>query len=1058
MGIANEINEAQNTDEMLKRLLEMSIKLYTDGAHFIYELIQNADDTEARIIKFIQHENYLEVLHNGIPFTKSNLQRICDACNSDKSGDDNKIGEFGIGFKSVFAICERVKIYSDPSHYKEYAAEKFPEFAVEIIDFRKAEDIEHQPMESEFTTRFIFPYKIGLSFTRFSSMSELNMAISSRLKDLGIASMLFLRHIEKISYKIVANNEEDTFELEPIKINDHCCLISPKSKNKEISYLKFSRSIEQSPNRTVDIAFPVTITEDGQYEFQKSSSPFISVFFPTQTESKLNFLVQAPYQLTPDRSNVSADRSTKEGKINRDLARQTTDLLIDSIIELRNEKHLNLSFWRIMPLSKSIFYGYDLFNPFYDAIVQLAKTQDVIPCRNGNYANANHVKLVRGQWLTDLFPDNLLSELINKGIEYFWLSEKITKDGDPKLFEFFHGSNGLKIEQIEPESFGSLFNGNPTFLENRSNDWLIKLYNAYGNEREALFNKTSSSNLLTTIFIKTSKGNFIAPYRKDRKNNYIPNIYLPSSIIGLNLEYVDEEIYKKCKHFFENILQITKPDEYGCFKAELKARYDAGYHVSEQEHISDIKYILKYLNSSDKSEDIRRFLNEHFLLRCKKDGKIVYWNSLTKECYFEKSKSNLDIKTYYENLYDKYFVDSNFYENNGITYDDLLKLGVNEEIGIVELNAFSYIAKNPNKNDSLVKSSIIFKILKQDLGYFGNFYNYQELISKVLEGGYKWLYSDKMQIVGSKEISKFELNPDIYGNIDFNSNFYVALQFKITELDRREAFIKEYATLSPEKKEVYLRQAVEDRFGMSLEDLANKITISQEEKRFEFPEESVKNLTLLKSHINEMFCFAAPVKYEYVTRHIRTSSRPTDTRTYLKRMYRDNNTATYACQLCHGGFNDLEMCQIEPKPKFELAPLHVCLCPTCAAKFKRIKSDEKAYAQFFNPLEFMSHESLTHGREKLKFFGNELWFTQVHLAEIIECLSLMAETQQLKIKTLKSSVGKKIKHIRDGLGTIESCIKRDDRHDFDITILYESTKKTYSLNMCIENDWLELVD
>lgn len=1063
MRIADKINEAQNTDEMLRRLLEMSIKLYTDGAHFIYELLQNADDTEATLIKFVQHDQYLEVLHNGVPFTESNLQRICDACNSDKSDNEDKIGEFGIGFKSVFAICEKVRIDSAPAHFKGKLSYRYPEFSVEIVDFRKAVDIEPQYIEKVFTTRFVFPFAVGQSFTRFTTINELNEQVSKRLKQLGTATMLFLKNIETIKYEILLPGKTETgsFGLIPEKINDHCYLIKPKNNNgqeSEISYLKFSRPIEQSPKRTVDIAFPVRIADDGKYEFQKADSPYISVFFPTQTESKLDFLVQAPYQLTPDRSNVSADSSTKEGKINRDLAQQTAKLLEDSIIELRDKSKINLSFWRILPLSKTNFRNFDLFEIFYDTVVRLAKTNDVIPCKNGIYANAYHVKLVRGQWLTQLFTDELLTELINSGINYFWLSDKITKDGEPNLYEFFHGANGLKIDQIEPSSFRSLFNSNPMFLLKRNNEWLIKLYTAFGDEREALFNKTSALNMLTTIFIKTTSGSFVAPYRRDGKNNYIPEIYLPSQTNFVNLHVVNEKIYKHCVHFFENILQLKKPDEYGCFIEDLKLRYADGYNVSDEQHIDDIKEILKYLKIPDKSEDIKKILEKSFLLRCKKDDVQYYVNSYSTACYFEKSKEGLEIKIYYQKLFSKYFVDYEFYEANGITYDDLLLFGVKTNIDDIHQSVLSYIVNNPNNRDAIVKSNVIFSVLKRDLNidWYGRyrFNQYENIVSLILDRGYEWLYTDKMQLKSSKEISKHDLNSDIYGGIDYNSYIYTALQFKKNELDRQEDMIKEYDALPMEKKEVYLNQALEQRWGISLQDLEKRLAKEEADKQFEFPGKIVTSYELLKKHIAEEFYFAAPVRFEYLIRHVRTSKNPEDARTYLKSMYWDNVTRKYACQLCHNGVENFEACQIEQKlkSKYELDALHLCLCPACATKFRKLKNNDKEYDKFFEPLKLLKHEMLTKGIETLSFYDGELWFTQVHLAEIIESLSLLEEDKELQRKKMKNHIGKKVRHKKDGVGIVEYC------DDSNITIIYEDKIKTYSLSMCVDNDLIELLE
>ena len=106
MNIADKILQNQDRDGMLRRSLERIIQLYTDKSHFVYELLQNAEDAGATGIRFVQYSDRLEVMHDGKSFTTENLQGLCDIGQSDKVNDLNQIGEFGVGFKSVFGISQ----------------------------------------------------------------------------------------------------------------------------------------------------------------------------------------------------------------------------------------------------------------------------------------------------------------------------------------------------------------------------------------------------------------------------------------------------------------------------------------------------------------------------------------------------------------------------------------------------------------------------------------------------------------------------------------------------------------------------------------------------------------------------------------------------------------------------------------------------------------------------------------------------------------------------------------------------------------------------------------
>lgn len=78
LNIADKILQNQDRDGMLRRSLERIIQLYTDKSHFVYELLQNAEDAGATGIRFVQYSDRLEVMHDGKSFTTENLQGLCD--------------------------------------------------------------------------------------------------------------------------------------------------------------------------------------------------------------------------------------------------------------------------------------------------------------------------------------------------------------------------------------------------------------------------------------------------------------------------------------------------------------------------------------------------------------------------------------------------------------------------------------------------------------------------------------------------------------------------------------------------------------------------------------------------------------------------------------------------------------------------------------------------------------------------------------------------------------------------------------------------------------------
>jgi len=90
------------------------LKLYSGFDSMIRELIQNSDDSaDGQIVDvdIFFNEDTL-VLKNNTVFTERDWEHIKEISSGNKKNDPNRAGRFGIGFTSVFKICDTLNIHS----------------------------------------------------------------------------------------------------------------------------------------------------------------------------------------------------------------------------------------------------------------------------------------------------------------------------------------------------------------------------------------------------------------------------------------------------------------------------------------------------------------------------------------------------------------------------------------------------------------------------------------------------------------------------------------------------------------------------------------------------------------------------------------------------------------------------------------------------------------------------------------------------------------------------------------------------------------------------------
>ena len=344
----------------------------------------------------------------------------------------------------------------------------------------------------------------------------------------------------------------------------------------------------------------------------------------------------------------------------------------------------------------------------------------------------------------------------------------------------------------------------------------------------------------------------------------------------------------------------------------------------------------------------------------------------------------------------------------------------------------NYIEKNAAEADAKIKSSIILKmlfanehILKGNISITGMTENLdnefsiaiQIILSKkwrtnlsyytnefLKQWNGKWLFTNDDTLVSSMEISKYDLNRQLYGEVKMDSKLYEILKFKNDERDFAEQTLKDYNSLPVERRDAYGIQWLKECFGITPEQLThildNGVVNNSEDEpneSFGFPIDDVRNWESVERHAEQMFAYAEPVLYAEKVRSIRVSKNSSAVKTYLQQAYRlMGNRSRYACQLCHHSSANIECCQVDEKGNAdkELEPMHLCLCPNCAAKFRAYRNSS-AYSAFQSKLRSLSYEQIKDDSPvKVPLDREEVWFTQRHIAEIISLLKLQDRIQQ----------------------------------------------------------------
>lgn len=262
-------------------------QLNPDSKRFIRELLQNADDceytkTELPSFRLSVQDGYLTTEYNEDGFTRDNVRAITAIGESTKKKlyNDEKIGEKGIGFKTVFSVAKKIDVHSGDFNFSLTSQE--PTIPVLIAP----------PEQPVVGTTMLFALNKDNIDIKFSNDEIIALCLCLRkLKDIYIGNQHVLIEDKDGKRIIKTNDREYTFEIfsHSFEVNDESALTERSHGNKSID--KHQKIVIYVPEK-----------EMPQLKY------YLYCGLPTSIEARTNLMIDAPFELTSSRDNVIKNR------------------------------------------------------------------------------------------------------------------------------------------------------------------------------------------------------------------------------------------------------------------------------------------------------------------------------------------------------------------------------------------------------------------------------------------------------------------------------------------------------------------------------------------------------------------------------------------------------------------------------------------------------------------------------------------------------------------------------------------------------------------------------
>ena len=933
-------------------------RLYSDRTHFVYELLQNAEDAGASCVSITLQRDRLELLHDGKRFDEADVRGICGVGEGTKPEDLTKIGKFGIGFKSVYAYTDAPEIHCGGEH-----------FGIEF--YVRPYEIDPIDIPEPWTTRFVFPFSAS-STSDAVAFNE----IAARLKSLNVRTLLFLRSIREVAWQI--RTEESGLY---IRVTEQRCAVrvvtvigqAHDESDVEETWLVFGKDIEGPDGiavKPVEVAFMLAHEnkEGHSKEIVATQESPLFVFFATEKDTNLGFLLQGPYKTTPARDNIPRDDPW-----NAFLIEKTAEHVISVLRTLKEMGLLSVSVIETLPIEDKDFPASSMFRRLYERVAEALTEEPLLPGLGSGFIPGEDAVIGRGEDIRNLLSAGQLRLLLDDGMDaedddirsLGWLSETITQERTPRLRHYL--MSVIDVEEVTPESFARKVTSR--FLAKQTDEWLVQLYR-FLLRQEALWRKAAYRRKDGPIrhkpVIRLSDERQVSAFTEDG----LVAVYLPHQG-SRQLPTIKPELVREpeVRDFFER-LGIQQPDIIAEVLEHVLPSYEPDeVDISEEEHREHITLIVKALEV-DSIERLRALTAS-----LKKSDFLFGRNANTnKEALASPQKLYVkggDLAVFLEGSPNAWFLGERYTEGQ---VEALLTLGVSKELRVQcragdrkgHVTVCSHHGWHQRGLDGFdpdctvehLEHAVQSPSVKRSLFIWQDVaIPLQRQIRGMVEKATRQTY----------ENSKIEPTLSTLGEL-LLSNAWVpdaaGVFYKPSELslvDLPETFERDEGLAGQLGMKGSELVALAKRSGLDVADLdllrelkgmpgqieKLKELVKRSRRKASFPERPSTNTERRTERAKRDAKDAPGKEYEERSRSVRTSEAVGDKHTYLRESY-TNEDGEMVCQMCErempfrgrDGEYYFESVQLLDDLSGEHTAAHLALCPVCAAMYKEfVKRD-----------------------------------------------------------------------------------------------------------------------